>query len=184
MASDYEILGVEPTATAKEVREAYVFLVTKFHPDANPGREEKAADHFRKIDDAYRRIKEGKPRRTTGRRTPAPRHTPSPARRTPPPAAAPPPKPEINVSMNQLIVNALALPFASAEVLTREQYKAKIKAALFPPELVTKHGKQTWWLQKLSATYDKAPLAKKIEILTRALNDPARYLRWLLQTHP
>jgi molecular chaperone DnaJ len=39
----YEVLGVERTATAAQVTEAYRRLAIKFHPDKNPGNEEAAA---------------------------------------------------------------------------------------------------------------------------------------------
>jgi hypothetical protein len=37
----YEVLGVVRTATDAEIRHAYVALARRFHPDANPGGEER-----------------------------------------------------------------------------------------------------------------------------------------------
>jgi curved DNA-binding protein CbpA len=37
----YEVLGVEPTASDAEIRRAYLALARRFHPDANPGGEER-----------------------------------------------------------------------------------------------------------------------------------------------
>ena len=35
----YQILGVDPTADAKEIKTAYRKLARKTHPDLNPGKE-------------------------------------------------------------------------------------------------------------------------------------------------
>jgi curved DNA-binding protein CbpA len=45
----YEVLGVEPTATDTELRRAYVALARRFHPDANPGGE----DRMRAVNEAW-----------------------------------------------------------------------------------------------------------------------------------
>ena len=41
MTSPYEVLGVDATATDAEIRRAYLALARRFHPDANPGGEER-----------------------------------------------------------------------------------------------------------------------------------------------
>ncbi len=53
MRSLYDELGVEPTATAKEITEAYLFLAQKFHPDLNRGKEKQAHKLFVKLQSAY-----------------------------------------------------------------------------------------------------------------------------------
>jgi molecular chaperone DnaJ len=45
----YKVLGVEPTASDKEITRAYRRLAKKYHPDANPGAEER----FKEISAAY-----------------------------------------------------------------------------------------------------------------------------------
>jgi DnaJ domain len=203
--TDYEILGVEPSASPEAVREAYVFLVSKFHPDANPGREEQAAEHFRKVDAAYKRLRDAR-----SATSPAASET---ATATPSPTE--PPRPANNCSMDAFIakvtenyepergkavakpigmtilktglMNALTLPFGRVSVgvstykpITRDQYKAKIRAALYPKVLETKHGKTVDWFRRLIASYDKAPIDVKVQILTLATKEPAQYLKWVL----
>jgi hypothetical protein len=45
----YEVLGVDPSATDAELRRAYVALARRFHPDANPGGE----DRMRAVNEAW-----------------------------------------------------------------------------------------------------------------------------------
>jgi molecular chaperone DnaJ len=45
----YKVLGVEPSATAKDITRAYRRLAKKYHPDANPGSEER----FKEVSAAY-----------------------------------------------------------------------------------------------------------------------------------
>jgi len=48
----YEILGVEKTASEKEIQSKYRKLALKFHPDRNRGDEE-ACEKFKEINMAY-----------------------------------------------------------------------------------------------------------------------------------
>jgi DnaJ-class molecular chaperone len=52
MKSPYEILGVEPTASAEAIRTAYRRLAKRHHPDVNAGKPE-AAEAFKSIAGAY-----------------------------------------------------------------------------------------------------------------------------------
>jgi molecular chaperone DnaJ len=52
MSDYYQILGVEKTANADEIKKAYRKLAMQYHPDKNPG--DKAAEaKFKEINDAY-----------------------------------------------------------------------------------------------------------------------------------
>jgi DnaJ-class molecular chaperone len=48
----YEVLGIAPDATQREVKQAYRGLAMQFHPDRNPGRPD-AAERFKQIQQAY-----------------------------------------------------------------------------------------------------------------------------------
>lgn len=69
----YQILGVEPKSTAREIKRAYLKLARREHPDLNPG-DRGAAARFARIQEAYqvlsqRHLREEYDRR--GRRLPA-----------------------------------------------------------------------------------------------------------------
>ncbi len=48
----YEILGVDKTASAEDIKKEYRKLAKKYHPDLNQG-DEKAADRLKEINEAY-----------------------------------------------------------------------------------------------------------------------------------
>ncbi len=48
----YEVLGVEKSASASEIKKAYYKLAKKYHPDVNPGDSE-AEKKFKEINEAY-----------------------------------------------------------------------------------------------------------------------------------
>ena len=54
MAQDdlYKVLGVSRTASANDIRKAYKKLAKQYHPDRNKG-DEKAAEKFKEVQDAY-----------------------------------------------------------------------------------------------------------------------------------
>jgi len=76
MRSDpYEILGISRRATALQARAAYRRLALMHHPDRNPG-DARAAERFKRIVRAYRRIATG----VASRREPVVRAGPRPDR--------------------------------------------------------------------------------------------------------
>ena len=52
MKNYYKVLGVTPSATAKDIKKAYRALAKKHHPDANPD-DENAAQKFKELTEAY-----------------------------------------------------------------------------------------------------------------------------------
>src|SRR5690242_8018045 len=53
----YEVLGLERTATAEEVKKAYRQLAVKCHPDKNPG-DKTAEEKFKELSEAYEVLSE------------------------------------------------------------------------------------------------------------------------------
>ena len=48
----YEVLGIEKSASADEIKRAYRKLAGKYHPDRNPG-DKSAEEKFKEIGEAY-----------------------------------------------------------------------------------------------------------------------------------
>ena len=48
----YEVLGVDKSASADEIKKAYRKLAIKYHPDKNPGDKE-AEEKFKEAAEAY-----------------------------------------------------------------------------------------------------------------------------------
>jgi DnaJ-class molecular chaperone len=53
----YHILGVTPAATDVQIRQAYIRLVQKYHPDRHPNNQEAAAHKFKLVHTAYMSLK-------------------------------------------------------------------------------------------------------------------------------
>jgi DnaJ-class molecular chaperone len=49
----YEVLGVQKTATADEIKKAYRRLAITWHPDKNPDNKAEAEERFKEISGAY-----------------------------------------------------------------------------------------------------------------------------------
>lgn len=58
----YQTLGVQRTATEKEIKAAYRKLARQYHPDANPGNKQ-AEEKFKEITEAYEVLKDEEKRR-------------------------------------------------------------------------------------------------------------------------
>ncbi len=61
MKDYYNILGINSSASADEVRRAYRILARRYHPDLNPGRP--AEERFKEISEAYQTLSEPGKRR-------------------------------------------------------------------------------------------------------------------------
>jgi molecular chaperone DnaJ len=57
----YEILGLERTASAEEVKKAYRQLAVKYHPDKNPG-DKTAEEKFKELGEAYEALSDSQKR--------------------------------------------------------------------------------------------------------------------------
>jgi curved DNA-binding protein CbpA len=56
--SPYEILGLDPSATEREIKRRYRRLSRRFHPDLNPD-DPQAEENFKKVQWAYRCLTAG-----------------------------------------------------------------------------------------------------------------------------
>ena len=48
----YEVLGIDKSASEKELKSAYRKLAKKYHPDANPG-DKQSEEKFKELSEAY-----------------------------------------------------------------------------------------------------------------------------------
>ena len=58
----YKVLGVEKTATEKEIKQAFRRLARQHHPDVNPN-DPKAEERFKEINEAYEVLSDPEKRR-------------------------------------------------------------------------------------------------------------------------
>lgn len=58
----YKILGVDRSASSKEIKRAYRKLAQKYHPDRNPG-DKRVENHFKKVNEAYEVLSDPEKRR-------------------------------------------------------------------------------------------------------------------------
>ena len=115
IANPYAVLGVPPTAGAREVREAYRRLAKQFHPDQN--RDAEATERMQRINQAWEMLSSpaGRARyaaQTATRPASAYPHWSSAQRSTRPRYAPPPmaPEPEFGASPLRWAAVLLAVP--------------------------------------------------------------------------
>lgn len=60
----YEVLGIDKSASEKELKSAYRKLAKKYHPDANPG-DKQSEEKFKELSEAYDILKDPEKRKRT-----------------------------------------------------------------------------------------------------------------------
>lgn len=58
----YEVLGIDKSASEKELKSAYRKLAKKYHPDANPG-DKQSEEKFKELSEAYDILKDPEKRK-------------------------------------------------------------------------------------------------------------------------
>ena len=142
----YRSLGVQPGATAEELKKAYRGLAKKYHPDLHPGDKEAEA-RFKEINEAYETLSDPQKRkeydekqRTTQGREPQKKSASSARTRTP--TGGPVTFPKCRAALR----NFSALTLRPEKSLTRRRYLEKRKIRWTPQTCLS----GLWVLSNLS----------------------------------
>jgi len=130
LAHCYQILGLLPSATEQQIKEAYRKLAKQYHPDLNPG-DRQAADQFVRVQQAYETLlvvlehqsQQPSPAPVRSSATPTQTHVKVSVKKR---AKQPPPVPPLSPEQEQIKQRVLYLLH---ELLKQQQWQRAIKQA-------------------------------------------------------